>query len=182
MNSGSSKFIHYSELHTSWFHNRLRTLASFPVDAHFSPFIQLLYTILNMFQSTHFQSTASYSCVQIFSTALGALSLSLSHTHTHTLITLSLLLAFETQTFPPTIWYSPYIPIFPNPDLLKFNHMVPRFVNYLIQGWRKYGSWHLLLSQCFVPHLCPISVSTLWRTCVYIWLCTDCIRITVATK
>jgi len=111
-----------------------------------------------------------------------ALSLSLSHTHTHTLITLSLLLAFETQTFPPTIWYSPYIPIFPNPDLLKFNHMVPRFVNYLIQGWRKYGSWHLLLSQCFVPHLCPISVSTLWRTCVYIWLCTDCIRITVATK
>jgi len=86
----------------------------------------------------------------------------------HILITLSLLLAFRTHTFPPTIGHSPYIPIFPYPDLLKFNHMVPRFVNYLIQGWRKYGSLHLLLSQFSVPHFCPTSFSVLWRTCVYI--------------
>ena len=94
----------------------------------------------------------------------------------HILITLCLLLAFQTQTFPPIIWYSLYIPIFPYPDLLKFNHVVPLFVNYLRQGWRKYGSWHLLLSKyLFLTFVRPASLHC--EEHVYIYICLTVYRL-----
>jgi len=49
-----------------------QSFGSLPGRCSFFPVFQLLCIIPYMFQSSHYQSTASYSRAQIFSTALGS--------------------------------------------------------------------------------------------------------------